>query len=136
MYKSRKASSLYDGDFSLCDVVLTKHAKRRCKERHIKPINVQDACAIIKGRYVVTAWQKQPANYGVHCTKGIDYMRKTNRDKVIPKEVLEHVRQPKKSSVRHVPTIGKSKKPKKSKKSKKGRGYVKWYCNTNHRLKS
>lgn len=113
MYKSRKASSIYDGDFSLCDVVLTKHAKRRCKERHIKPINVQDACAIIKGRYVVTAWQKQPANYGVHCTKGIDYMRKTNKTKVIPKEVLDHIRKHKP----YVPT-NKPKKPRKKKHKK------------------
>ena len=113
MYKSRKAGSLYDGDFSLCDVVLTKHAKRRCKERHIKPINVQDACAIIKGRYVVTVWQKQPEKHGVHCTKGIDYMRKTNRDKVIPKQVLEHIRKHKP----YVPT-NKPKKPRKKKRKK------------------
>lgn len=129
MYKSRKyqANSLYAGDFSLCDVVLTRHAQRRCKERHIKPINVQDACAIVKGKLVITAWQKQPANYGVHCTKGVDYMRRTNKNKVIPNEVLEHFRQPYKSSVHTVPS------QKKSKRSKKKKAYVKWYSNTNYR---
>lgn len=90
---SRKASSIYDGDFSLCDIVLTRHAQRRCKERHIKPTRVRDANAIIKGRYVVTVWQKPPERYGVHCTRGIDYLRKTNRNKVIPNEVLMHMKE-------------------------------------------
>ena len=123
MYKSRKyqVNSLYAGDFSLCDVILTRHAKQRCKERHIKSINVQNACTIVKGRYVITVWQKQSANYGRHCTKGVDYMRSTNKNKVIPKEVLKIFRQPKKSSV-HRSGQKNTKKPK----SAKGYTYVKW----------
>lgn len=91
MHRSKKyqANSLYEGDFSLCDYTLTRHAQRRCKERHIKPTRVMDACAIVKGKLVVTAWQRQPS--GVHCSKGIEHMRKTNTNKVIPKEVLVHM---------------------------------------------
>lgn len=55
------------------------------EERHIKPTRVRDAHAIMKGRYVITAWQR-----GVHCTKGI---YEKDRDKVIPKEVLVHMRE-------------------------------------------
>ena len=149
MYKSRKyqANSLYDGDFSLCDVVLTKHAKRRCKERHIKPTRVKDACAIVKGgRYVITAWQKQPDKYGVHCTKGLDYMRKTNKNKVIPMEVLKHIKtytvpesKPEEPRKHENNTRKKSRKtrarnvkyPRSSNVPKKR--YVKWFSYTNHR---
>lgn len=92
MHTSRKhqANSLYEGDFSLCDYTLTRHAKQRCKQRHIKPTKARDACAIVKGKFVVTAWQKQLS--GVHCSKGIEHLRKTNTKKVIPKEVLVYMR--------------------------------------------
>ena len=93
MHTSRKyqANCLYEGDFSLCDYVLTRHAKRRCKERHIKPINVMDAHAIVNGKVVITAWQRHLHNRAP-CTKGIEYLRRTNKNKVIPKEVLVHMK--------------------------------------------
>lgn len=43
-----------------------------------------DACAIVKGKLVVTAWQPS----GVHCSKGIDAK---DEYKQVPKEVLVHM---------------------------------------------
>ncbi len=48
-----------------------------------------DAHAIVKGKVVITAWQR---NTKVYYSKGIEYMRKTNTNKVIPKEVLAHMK--------------------------------------------
>jgi hypothetical protein len=72
----------------------------------------------MKGRYVITAWQKPPEIRGVHCTKGIDYMRKTNRDKVIPKEVLVHMKEHT-NVLPQEPEIPKKRKPKKRKPKKR-----------------
>ena len=93
-YKKRAEALWGQGDFVLCDApILTKHAKRRCDERHIKRIHVMGdrAHAIVKdGNVVVTVWQKPPDGYGVRSSKGIEYMRKTHKAVQIPKEVLKH----------------------------------------------
>lgn len=81
------------GDFSLCDgsdVKLSRHARRRCKERHINPFYVENSHAIIRNRVVVTAWQKEPKNFGTRSSKGVDYMRKTHKAVCVPKDVLVH----------------------------------------------
>ena len=82
------------GDFSLCDgsdVKLSRHARRRCKERHINPFYVENSHAIIRNRVVVTAWQKEPKNFGTRSSKGVDYMRKTHKAVCVPKDVLVHL---------------------------------------------
>ena len=92
-YQKRPEALWGQGDFVLCDAPkLTKHAKRRCDERNIKPIHVlgERAHAIVKNGAVVTVWQKPPENYGVRSSKGIEHMRKTHKAVKIPKEVLKH----------------------------------------------
>ena len=50
-----------------------------------------DAHAIVNGNVVITAWQRHLHNRAP-CTKGIEYLRRTNKNKVIPKEVLVHMK--------------------------------------------
>ena len=90
---SRKtaANNWGQDDFSLCDgnePPLTRHARRRCKERHINPLRVAEAHAIVCNSVVVTAWQKEPDNFGIRSVKGVEYLRKTHTAVRVPKDVL------------------------------------------------
>ena len=92
--KGYERTKMYGGDFSLCDgsdLTLSRHARRRCKERHINPFHVESAHAIIRNRVVITAWQKEPNEFGTRSSKGEDYIRRKHKAVAVPKDVLVHL---------------------------------------------
>jgi len=98
--------------------VLTKHARKRCTQRHINPLHVgvdSSTKAILSENVVLTVYKKTTGAV----IDGEEYMRKTNRPHHVPEDVAIHLNKYSNRSTKFTERTNFEYTKKKKKKSKK-----------------
>jgi len=90
--------------------ILTKHARKRCTQRHINPLHIGVDSSITvrfgtRGKVVATVYKNPPTefvracgghrrtrrDYRGHVVDGVEHIRRTHRPQRIPKDVAKHL---------------------------------------------
>lgn len=98
--------------------ILTKHARKRCTQRHINPLHVgvdSSTNAILSKNVVVTVYKKTTSA----AIDGEEFMRKTNRPHHVPEDVAIHLNKYSKRSTKFTERTSLEYTKKKKKRSKK-----------------